>query len=46
MVHVQDHVNFLLLWFEATWCEQITKPIHMLDNPFTFERVNGEFIVM
>ena len=45
MVHVQDHVNFLLSRFEAMWCEPITEPVQFLDGPFTFKWVNSESIV-
>ena len=41
--HVQDRINFLLTWFEATWSEQ---PICFLYGPFTFKWIHCESIVV
>jgi hypothetical protein len=46
MAHVKDCINFLFPWFKATLSEPITKPIHFLDGPFTFKRIDSKSAVL
>ena len=44
-VHMDEHVNFVLPWFKVAGCEPVTKPVHFLDSPFTFEEIDIKAIV-